>query len=107
MPNLSTLTGVLAVSMATCGHGAMSRPLCPSRVDLTGHSRWPFSTKRVRERLFLSTSVQPLHVILHAGFERKLWRITECIAHTRQVRFGEVLIMRVRIIDVIRLKICA
>ena len=50
--------------------------------------------------------IQPVHVIAHAVFERKSWLVAECAAGIREIGLGEVLVMRVRVIDVIRLKIC-
>ena len=51
--------------------------------------------------------IQPLHVIAHAFFQRELRLVTQRVARIRQIGLREVLVMRVWIIDVIRLKICA
>jgi len=50
-------------------------------------------------------SVQQLHVITYAFFQGKPWLIAERAARAREISLREVLIMRVRIIDVVRLKI--
>ncbi len=52
-------------------------------------------------------SVQPLHVVAHAVFERKPRLVSERIPRAGEIGFREVLIMRVRIIEVFGLKICA
>ena len=54
-----------------------------------------------------SRGIQPLHVIAHPIFEAKSWLVTERAAGIREIGLCEVLVMRVRVIDVIRLKICA
>ena len=51
--------------------------------------------------------IQPLHVIAHAVFERKLRLVSERIARAGEIGLREVLIMRVRVIEVFGLKICA
>ena len=50
--------------------------------------------------------IQPFHVIGHPCFKRKLRLVTERAARVGQIRLGEILVMGVRIIEVIRLKIC-
>src|SRR5205807_3038484 len=49
--------------------------------------------------------IQPFHIIGHPRFKWKLWRVTERAARVGQIRLGEILVMGVRIIEVIRLKI--
>jgi hypothetical protein len=51
--------------------------------------------------------VQPLHIIAHAVFERKPRLVSERIPHGGKIGLREVLVMRVRIIEVFGLKICA
>src|SRR5438067_1458603 len=51
--------------------------------------------------------VQPLHVIADPFFQREARLVTERAARVRQIGLREVLIMRVRVIDVIWSKICA
>lgn len=51
--------------------------------------------------------IQPLHVIAHAVFERKLRLVSERIARAGEIGLREVLIMRVRIVEVFGLKVCA
>src|SRR5260370_18595749 len=60
-----------------------------------------------RVRLGSLTSVQPLHVVAHTVFQRKAWLVTERAARVREIGLREILIMRMRILDVIRSKICA
>jgi hypothetical protein len=50
---------------------------------------------------------QPLHVIAHAVFERKPRPVPERFARVREIGLRKVLIMRVRIIEVFGLKVCA
>ena len=52
-------------------------------------------------------SVQPLHVIAYAFFERKLRLITKRAARARDIGLGEILVMRVRIVEVFGLKVCS
>src|SRR5215472_3910451 len=52
-------------------------------------------------------SVQPLHVVAHAVFERELRLVFESLARAGEVGLREVLIVRVRIIEVFGLKLCA
>ena len=49
--------------------------------------------------------IQPFHVIGYPRFKRKLRAVTKRAARVGQIRLGEILIMGVRIIEVIRLKI--
>src|SRR5437667_80761 len=60
-----------------------------------------------RVRLGSLTSVQPLHVIADALFQRESWLVTERAARVREIGLREVLIMGMRILDVIRPKLCA
>ena len=50
--------------------------------------------------------IQPLHVIAHAVFERKLRLVSERVPRASEIGLREVLIMRVRIIEVFGLKVC-
>jgi hypothetical protein len=50
---------------------------------------------------------QPLHVIAHAVFERKPRLVPEGFARVGEIGLREVLIMRVGIIEVFGLKVCA
>src|SRR5258707_7364896 len=49
--------------------------------------------------------IQPFHIIGYPCFKWKLRGVTECAARVGQIRLGEILVMGVRIIEVIRLKI--
>jgi hypothetical protein len=51
--------------------------------------------------------IQPLHVIAHSVFERKPRLVSERFARAGEIGLREILIMRVRIIEVFGLKICA
>src|SRR4030095_3909080 len=51
-------------------------------------------------------SVQPLHVIAHAFFERKLRQITKRAARARDIGLGEIFVMRVRNCAGIWVKFC-
>jgi hypothetical protein len=46
--------------------------------------------------------IQPFHIIGYARFKWKLRRVTERAARVGQIRLGEILVMGVRIIEVIR-----
>src|ERR1700694_861772 len=64
------------------------------------------TARRARESGF-PLRIQPLHVIFHAGFERKLRLITERAPDFVQICLGEVLIVRVGIVDVIGDQSCS
>src|SRR6478609_2153962 len=49
--------------------------------------------------------IQPFHIIGYPRFKWKFRRVTERAARVGQIRLGEILVMGVRIIEVIRLKI--
>src|SRR5256885_16682113 len=49
--------------------------------------------------------IQPFHIIGYPRFKWKLRLVTERAARLGQIRLGEILVMGVRIIEVIRLKI--
>ena len=51
--------------------------------------------------------IQPLHVITYAVFERKAWLVPKRAARVREIGLRKVLIVRVRIIEIFRLKVCA
>src|SRR5213078_2839898 len=53
------------------------------------------------------TSVQPFHVIRHPSFERKLRHVSERATSITEICLCKILIMRMRIIEIIRLKICS
>ena len=44
--------------------------------------------------------VQPLHVIVYALFQWEAWFITKRAACIREIGLGEILVMRVRIVEV-------
>src|SRR5213075_1906208 len=52
--------------------------------------------------VWASGGIQPLHVIGHALFEGKLRLVAEFLTRICQVGLGEVLVMRVRVLDVFR-----
>ena len=54
-----------------------------------------------------SYAEQPLHVVSHAIFERKSRLVSKRISRAGKIGLRKVLIMRVRIIEVFGLKICA
>ena len=54
-----------------------------------------------------TSPVQPLHVIAYAFFQRKPWLVAKRAPRVCEIRLREILIMRVRIIDVVGLKICS
>jgi GNAT superfamily N-acetyltransferase len=81
----------------------------PSKVEESRHfivrnTAGCFDSARTRPLFF---RIQPLHVISHTVFEPKLRFVTQRVARVREIGLGEILIMRMRIIDVIGLKICA
>ncbi len=62
------------------------------------------ATCRHTAKIYALRSVQPLHVIAHALFQGKSWLVPQRAARIREIGLCEVLIMRVRVIDVIGLK---
>src|SRR6266567_7581188 len=50
--------------------------------------------------------MQPSHIIGYTRFKWKLRGVAECLARPGQIRLREILIMRMWVIEVIRLKVC-
>src|SRR5436309_8445352 len=50
--------------------------------------------------------MQPSHIIGYTRFKWKLRGVAECLVRPGQICLGEILIMCMRIIEIIRLKVC-
>src|SRR5205814_4064190 len=51
--------------------------------------------------------IKPFHVVGDTCLERITWFVAEAVADIREIRLGEILIMGMRILDIIRFEISA